>query len=166
MLSNTVQNHLKDRRLNSSLHTVWVDEAEGVATFPLWNLSGQWVAFQQYRPAATKKKDNHPRDSRYFTWRKAKVVGVWGLESWRLSNTLYVTEGLFDACSLTALGYSAVATLSNDVDASTMRWFAMVRQSRPVVVFYDDDAAGRKLMKLGHVAATTGHKDLAGRRAR
>jgi hypothetical protein len=76
------------------------------------------TGFQQYRPAANKQKDNHPRDSRYFTYRKNRVVGVWGLESWSLSNTLFVTEGVFDAARLTARGYSAIATLSNDLDDS------------------------------------------------
>lgn len=147
-----VATNLKDRHFNSSLHTVWIDEQEGVATFPLWNLSGQMVGFQQYRPAATKKKDNHPRESRYFTWRKNRVVGVWGLESWNLSNTLFVTEGVFDAARLTNLGYSAVATLSNDVDASLARWLWLARKIRRVVAVCDNDAAGRKLAKCGTIA--------------
>jgi hypothetical protein len=144
-----VLENLKSRHFDLSVHTAWVDEDEGVATFPLWNLSGQMVGFQQYRPAADKKRDNHPRDSRYFTWRKAKVVGVWGLESWNFTNTLFVTEGVFDAARLTSLGYSAVATLSNDVDDSLARWLWMVRRVRPVVAVCDNDRAGRKLAKCG-----------------
>jgi hypothetical protein len=149
---NYVATNLKDRHFNSSLHTAWVDEQEGVATFPLWNLSGQMVGFQQYRPTADKRKSNHPRDSRYFTWRKEKIVGVWGLESWNLSSILFVTEGIFDACRLTAIGYSAIATLSNDVDDSLKRWLFVVRQTRSVIAICDNDAAGRKLAKCGHVA--------------
>lgn len=161
MLKGPVSQNLTERHLNRSLHRVWVDEDEGVATFPLWNLSGQMVGYQQYRPGADKTKSNHPRDSRYFTWRKDKVLGVWGLESWLLSPTLFVTEGLFDACRLTSLGYSAVATLSNDVDVSTMAWFHMVRQMRRVVAVCDNDAAGRKLAKVGHFDLTTASgKDL------
>lgn len=156
----TVLEHLKQRRLNVDLHTVWVDESDGVATFPLWNLSGQMVGYQQYRPAADKARKNHPRDSRYFTWRKDKVVGVWGLESWNLSNTLFVTEGVFDAAALTNLGLSAVAALFNDPDPSTLRWFSVVRGMRKVVVVRDNDAAGAKLAKLGHYSLTTGEKDL------
>lgn len=157
----TVLENLKSRHFDVNLHTVWVDEAEGVATYPLWNLSGQMVGFQQYRPAATKKKDNHPRESRYFTWRKDRVVGVWGLESWNLSNTLFVTEGVFDAARLTSLGYSAVATLSNDVDSSLARWLWLARKTRRVVAVCDNDAAGRKLAKCGTVAhVMTDGKDL------
>ena len=152
-----VMEHLRSRYLDTTLHTVWVDQTHSVATFPLWNLTGQMVGFQQYRPAADKKKDNHPRNSRYFTWRKNRVVGVWGLESWTKSNTLFVTEGVFDACRLTARGYSAVATLSNDVDPSLKQWLWTVRQTRPVVCVCDNDAAGRRLAKYGsqsHVMTT------------
>ena len=92
----TVLQNLRSRYFDMNLHTVWVDEDEGVATFPLWNLSGQLVGYQQYRPSANKKKDNHPKMSRYFTYRKNRVVGVWGLESWNLSDTLFVTEGTTD----------------------------------------------------------------------
>jgi hypothetical protein len=141
--------NLKSRRFDLNVHTDWIDEDEGVATWPLWNLTGQMVGFQQYRPAADKKRDNHPRESRYFTWRKGKVVGVWGLESWKFSNTLFVTEGAFDACRLTSHGYSAIATLSNDVDDSLKRWLSIVRQTRLVVTVCDNDAAGRRLAKYG-----------------
>ena len=150
-MKNTVLNNLHARHLDTKLHRVWVDETEGVATFPLWDLSGKVVGFQQYRPAADKRKDNHPRDSRYFTYRKDRVVGVWGLESWSLSNTLFVTEGIFDAARLTSRGYSAVATLSNDVDPSLARWLWLTRKVRLVVAVCDNDAAGRKLAKYGCV---------------
>lgn len=145
--------NLQQRHLNTQLHTTWVDEVEGVATFPLWNLSGQMVGFQQYRPGAGKKRDNHPRDSRYFTWRKDKVVGVWGLESWNLSNTLFITEGIFDAARLTHFGVSAIATLANDVNDSTARLLWILRQHRKTVAVCDNDIAGRRLARL----ATTSH---------
>jgi hypothetical protein len=148
---NVLQN-LRSRYFDTKLHTHWVDEEEGVATFPLWNLTGQMVGYQQYRPSATKKKDNHPRESRYFTWRKDKVVGVWGLESWKLSNTLFITEGTFDACRLTSRGFSSVALLSNDIDASTREWIFVVKKHRPIVSVCDNDAAGLRLAKYGHVS--------------
>jgi hypothetical protein len=148
----TVLENLKSRHFDLNVHAAWIDEDEGVATWPLWNLTGQMVGFQQYRPAADKKRDNHPRDSRYFTWRKDKVIGVFGLESWSFSNTLFVTEGAFDACRLTSRGYSAIATLSNDVDDSLKRWLSVVRQTRFVVAVCDNDVAGRKLAKCGHVS--------------
>lgn len=152
--------HLRKRRLNVNLHKTWVDDAEGVATFPLWNLSGQMVGYQQYRPSADKARKNHPREGRYFTRRQNMSVAVWGLESWNLSPTLFVTEGIFDAAALTNLGFSAVATLFNDPDPSSLKWFSVVRQMRRVVAVCDNDPAGRKLAKVGHYFDITGSKDL------
>ena len=156
----SVLENLQSRRLNLKIHSVWIDEDEGVATFPLWNLTGQMIGFQQYRPTTTKKKNNHPRDSRYFTYRKNRVIGVWGLESWRFSDTLFVTEGVFDACRLTDLGYSAIATLSNDVDDSLKSWLWTVRKSRRVIAVCDNDAAGRRLAKCGHISHVVESGDL------
>lgn len=141
--------NLKQRHFNLDLHPAWINEAEGVAVFPLYNLSGQMVGYQQYRPDAGKTQDNHPKMSRYFTYRLGGVVGLWGLESWNASRVLFVTEGVFDAARLTSRGYSAVATLSNDPDPSTKRWFSVLRAMRPVVAVCDDDAAGRKLRVVG-----------------
>ena len=123
-----------------------------VATFYLYNLSGQIVGYQQYNYKKGKKCDNHPRDSRYFTWRKDKVVGVWGLESWNLSNTLFITEGIFDAARLTHFGVSAIATLANDVNNSTARLLWILRRSRKTVAVCDNDSAGRRLAKLAAVS--------------
>lgn len=157
----TVLENLQSRHFDLSVHYAWIDEVEGVATFPLWNLSGQMVGYQQYRPDADKKRDNHPRESRYFTWRKNKVVGVWGLESWKFSPTLFITEGVFDACRLTARGFSAVAVIGNDLDHSTEKWLSVVRAHRRVVAICDNDAAGRKLAKYGTVShVMTDGKDL------
>lgn len=146
----SVLQHLHSRYFDTKLHTHWVDEEEGVATFPLWNLTGKLVGYQQYRPAGEKKQFNHPKLGKYFTYRKNRVVGVWGLESWHFSNALFVTEGVFDATRLTYYGVSAVATLSNDPCASTKEWFRVVRASRPVVVVCDSGSAGFKLRRLGH----------------
>lgn len=157
----TVLEHLHSRHMNTDLHRVWVDEGEGVATFPVWNLSGQLVGYQMYRPSASKEKNNDPRYGRYFTRVKEGKVGVWGLESWNLSNTLFVTEGVFDACRLTALGYSAVSVFGNSVSDSTARWLWTVRQSRHVVCVCDDDSAGKRLARFGTFAVTVeGYKDL------
>lgn len=155
----TVLQHLHSRYLNTELHTTWVNEDEGVATFPLWNLSGGMVGYQQYRPTGDKKLPNNRERGKYFACRRGRV-GVWGLESWGLSDTLFVTEGVFDASRLTWLGYSAVATLSNDVDDSLKRWLWTVRKSRRVVTVCDNDNAGRRLAKYGHISYVVESGDL------
>lgn len=129
-----------------------VDEAERTATFLLYNLSGQLVGFQQHRPDAAKTPQKMgPREARYFTYRKQPTHGVWGLESLYLSKgPVFLTEGVFDAARLTALGQSALATCCNDPQKDLRNWLMMLQ--RPVVVVCDNDAAGRKLAKFGHYA--------------
>jgi hypothetical protein len=140
--------HLESRRLDLSLHRCWL--GADTATVPLWNLSGQMVGYQQYRPLASKEKNNDPRVGRYFTRLKDRKVGVWGLESWSLSNTLFVCEGLFDAAAVTSLGFSAVAVFGNTVCASTARWFSVLRTSRPLVALVDSDSVGDQLARYCH----------------
>lgn len=155
-----VLQHLRSRYMNTSLHTVWISEELECVTFPLWNLSGQIVGYQRYRPGAPKEKNNDPRKGRYFTRVKDRRVGVWGLESWNQSNTLFVTEGVFDACRLTNLGYAAIATLSNDVGPSLKSWLWTVRKFRRVVAVCDSDDAGQRLAKYGHVSHVVESGDL------
>ena len=157
----TVYQHLLDRHMDMRLHTVWIAEDLGCAIFPLWNLSGQLLGYQRYRPDASKALNNDPREGRYFTRLVNSCTTVWGLESWSLSNTLFVTEGIFDAARLTARGYSAVATLSNNVSPTLASWLWVTRKTRPVVVVCDNDAAGRSLARYGSTSHTvTGYKDL------
>lgn len=150
--------HLKSRHLDTDLHKVWYDDVERVASFPLWNLSGQLCGYQAYRPDAAKVQKNDLK-GRYYTFRgekllskHCKTVTVWGLESWYLTNTLFVTEGVFDAARLTEKGYSAVATMTGTPDTSTKLWFKMVREQRPVVSVCDYGV--EKLKRLSHQNVT------------
>lgn len=152
--------HLHSRHLDTDLHTVWVNDVDRVASFPLWNLAGQLTGYQSYRPDADKMQKNDEK-GRYYTYRgeklfpkHCKTVSVWGLESWYLSNTLFVFEGIFDAARVTARGYSAVATLSNDPNKSVLEWFRCVRTDRLVVAVCDPGKAGAKLAKVGHTSHT------------
>jgi hypothetical protein len=153
--------HLQSRYLDTDLHSVWLDETANLATFPLWNLSGQLVGYQQYRPNACKQAKNDPRKGRYFTRLKENKVGVWGLESFNLSPTLFICEGIFDAARISALGHAALALLSNDIASTTASWLRCIRSSRHIVAVCDADASGRRLVKYGttfHVVS--GYKDL------
>lgn len=140
--------HLHNRHINFDIHRVWLDNEEYMATFPLLNLSGQLVGYQQYRPLANKEKKNNPKEGRYFTYTKKDTRGVWGLESWKFSKTLFITEGIFDACRLTDKGYSAIATMSND-PKHLLNLFYIISQDRPIVAICDNDSAGKKLAKYG-----------------
>ena len=155
----TVATHLKERHLDVNLHRPMVDEVERVATFYLYNLSGQLVGYQQYRPEGEKKPQNNPKEGKYFTYRKQPTLSVWGVESLDLSpHVVFVCEGLFDAARLTERGFSALAVLSNNPTPDLRNWLTML--NRKVVAVCDNDAAGRKLAKFGDVVLFTDEKDL------
>jgi len=155
----TLLDHLKRRHLDVSLHNPMLDEVERVVSFYLWNLSGQIVGFQQYRPEGEKKPNNNPKLGKYYTYRKQPTHTVWGVESLTLTpHVVFVTEGVFDAARLTERGVSALAVLSNNPSADLRNW--LMSLNRLVVTVCDNDAAGRKLAKFGHVSVFTSDKDL------
>lgn len=130
---------------------VHIDEDDRTATFLLFNLSGQICGYQRYRPDASKVKNNDPQLSRYYTYRPSIGIGVWGLETINYSSVLFLTEGIFDAVRLHNLGYSAIATLSNDPKFLPPWLMAL---SRPTVAVCDSGQAGTKLGAYGHRAVT------------
>lgn len=154
-----IEKHLSHRDVDRNIHTCWIDYEEIVATFPFWNLSGQFVGYLSYRPLSNKVKSNDIK-GRYYTYRSKKDICVWGLESWKFSNTLFLTEGIFDACRLTRRGYSAIAGLSNNLNVPTERWIKFIKNTRPVVVICDNDESGEDLKSLGHFSYKTIAKDL------
>jgi hypothetical protein len=145
---NSLAMHLHERCFSMNLHRAWL--GEDVATFPLWNLSGQLVGYQHYRPNASKEAKNDPREGRYFTRLARDRVGVWGLESWSFSDVLFLCEGVFDACKVTWLGYSALAVFSTEVNPTTASWLRMLRSRRRVVALCDGDGVGLRLAKYAH----------------
>ena len=150
--------HLRSRHLDLKLHRPMLDEAEGVATFYLWNLSGQLVGYQQYRPKGEKRPQNNPKEGKYFTYRKQPTLAVWGVESLKYPGSLFVCEGVFDAWRLTEVGCAAVAVLSNNTGWDLKNWLSCL--NRRVVAVCDNDAAGRKLAKFGDDVVYTFEKDL------
>ena len=155
----TVIEHLKDRYVDLNLHRPWIDEDGRVAVFYLYNLSGAIIGYQQYRPDSDKTRNNHPKLARYFTYRTQPTLAVWGLESLHLTpHVVFLTEGIFDACRLTARGYSAIAALTNNPTKDLRNWLQML--NRRVVAVCDNDIAGRRLAKFGDVAVFTEDKDL------
>ncbi|CAB4130157.1 Archaeal primase DnaG/twinkle, TOPRIM domain [uncultured Caudovirales phage] len=156
---NNIEQHLRQRHVDLNLHRVFIDEINGVATFPLFNLSGQMVGFQQYRPGASKERKNDPRAGRYFTHRSSHTLAVFGVESLYLNpNILFVTEGIFDAVRLTEVGAPAIAVLSNNPTADLANF--LLCTNRKIIAVCDFDAAGKKLAAFGDVAVIMDSKDL------
>jgi hypothetical protein len=155
----TLVEHLKKRHLDLELHRPVLDLENDVATFYLWNLSGNFCGYQQYRRFGEKKPQNNPKQGKYFTYRKQPTLALWGVESLHLTpNVVFVCEGVFDAARLTAKGVSALAVLSNNTGKDLSNWLTML--NRKVVAVCDNDDAGRKLAKFGDVAVFCEDHDL------
>lgn len=156
----TVLQHLKDRHLNLKLHRPFVCENEGTATFMLYSLSGKLVGYQQYRPGADKKPYNHPKESKYYTYRKQPTHAPWGVESLFLSSgVVFLTEGLFDSARMTYHNRSSLASLCNNPPKDFKNFLQCL--GRPVVAVCDADSAGRKLAYFGdYVEVVPEGKDL------
>ena len=154
-----LKQHLKQRHLNSRLHNPILNQDLEVVTFLLYNLSGQIVGFQQYRPNGSKSKKNDPREGRYFTFHRKQTVAVFGVESLHLTpDVVFVTEGIFDAARLTNRGVSALAVLSNNPNQDCKNFLKSL--GRKIVVVCDNDIAGKQLANCGDVAIFTKDKDL------
>lgn len=140
--------HLHSRHLDLNRHEVWLSEEEYCCTFPLYSVLGQMVGYHQYRPNMPKEVDNNPRDSKYFTFWNKRVWVPWGLELLNPSTkTVFITEGVFDACRLTKHGFVALATLTNSPPKDFKNFLSFYSAKK--VVILDNDPAGMELKQLG-----------------
>lgn len=140
-----LKQHLISRGMNPDLYNVQYDLDEGVVTFYLQNLTGQFTGYQQYRPGSINKKCNDPKQSRYFTYSREGLDCYFGLESLNFSKTLFLVEGIFKAAVLHRLGFSALAVLTNH-PKRMKPFFRILRKTRNLVAIGDPDAAGQKLV--------------------
>ena len=142
----TLFNHLQTRGMNPNLYRVVLDEKERLATFFLYNFSGQIVGYQHYRPEAGKECKNNPKEGRYFTYLPNGKDGVFGLDLISPADrTIYVTEGIFKAAVLHRLGYNAMAVLTSH-PKRLKPWFRIMKATWNLIAIGDPDAAGLKLI--------------------
>jgi hypothetical protein len=155
-----ISHHLISRGIDPNKTRLIIDEESGDVYFFLYNLSGQMVGYQKYNPNYQKTgqtKLSDPRMAKYFTFvtsdDKGKKIAVWGLESLHFTDKyFFVTEGIFDAARIQEAGYPAIAVLCNDPSDSLKSWISTLPQKK--IVIYDNDAAGRKLIKIGDFSYT------------
>lgn len=149
-----VMKHLiNDRYVNPKLYSISIDNE--TATFLLYNLSGQIVGYQQYRPFAPKSLNNDAKDGRYYTRLtiensnpKSMKFGVFGIETFHFRNDiLFLVEGIFDAVRIHNLNLPCVATLTNN-PKQLYNLFYIIGQSRKIISICDNDIAGKKLSLL------------------
>lgn len=147
--------HLKSRHVNLELYKgLSLSEEDHSATFMLWNLSGQLVGYQQYRPHRPKVDHSlNPRELRYFTYAtktdvSSQMHAVFGLDLLDTNNkTLFVVEGVFDAVRLHNLGLNALALLACHPKQMCSWLWSM---DYTVVPVCEGDAAGQKLKVMAN----------------
>lgn len=154
-----LKSHLLERKVNFDIHSPVLDLDNNIATFFLYNLTGQLVGYQQYNPQGDKKAFNDKSNSKYYTYRKTPTVTLFGLESYnKSSSVVFLTEGLFDATRLTFYGQTAFAALTNNPPKDYYNFLRSL--SLPVVCVCDNDNSGQKLSKFGDYVEVTNAKDL------
>ncbi len=151
----TLLKHLTSRHVNVELYKgLTISEDDFSATFFLWNLSGQLVGYQQYRPERPKMDHTlNPRELRYFTYatkcdvntQKHAVFGIDLLNP--KQKTLFVVEGVFDAVRLHNLGLNALAVLACN-PKQMKSWLGTLGYT--IIPVCEGDAAGQKLKSLAN----------------
>ena len=159
----SLEEHLKRRRLEVDRYTsIYLNEEERIISFLVWNLSGQLVGFQKYRPDADKMLRNSEHVGRYYTYftgdSKQKMIGVWGLETYHYrDDILCFTEGVFDAAQLHRYNLPAVAVFANN-PKPLRPWLTIL--PRKLIGFRDNDQAGAALEKYMDECVVMTEKDL------
>lgn len=146
-----MRQHLKRRHLDIELYS-GLSVGHDVVVFPMWNLSGQMVGYQQYRPDGNKKERRNPKVGKYYTQvrkeGKTSATTAWGLDRLNMNRRrVYLVEGIFKACRFHNLGLNALAVISND-PKHLKSWLTSLGYELYSVC--DGDKAGIKLAKYGN----------------
>jgi len=125
----------------------FVDYDQEIVTFPLWNLSGQWVGYQTYRWDKEKVRQGDPREMRYFTYLPKQALGVYGLQYLRDGYTgpICLVEGIWVAIVGVAHGLPCVAVLGNN-PKQLRNWLYSLPNK--IIPLCQPDDAGRKLANM------------------
>lgn len=150
---------LKERHLQLERYS-GITAFDDVVIFPLWNLSGQYIGYQQYRPDASKERKNDPRESRYYTSlhgdKGEKPLAVWGLETYHYdSRYLVLVEGIFDAVRLHNHDVPCVAVLSSDTK-HLRNWLSSIGRK----IYKVEDDHGSKMGPYTNIPLPFGRADL------
>lgn len=138
--------HLKERGMDPSLYLYSKNYSANTVTFYLFNMKGDMIGYQQYRPNVNEKKKNDPKHGRYFTYLPRETIGVFGLETLDPNDrTIYIVEGIFKAAVLHRLGFNSIAVLTS-TPKHMKPWFKILRQTWNLVAIGDNDDAGKKFI--------------------
>jgi hypothetical protein len=114
----SIKEHLLSRGVNLENTTIYLDEENNVAYFPLYHISkGTLVGYQKYDPSKHRRQRKHenPEDLKYYVESSDKALSFWGAENINLltDKFIFVTEGIFDAIKIKNMNLPVIATLSN-----------------------------------------------------
>jgi hypothetical protein len=145
-----IYSKLERRQMDLNIHRALIDEELNIASFLLYNLSGQIVGYQQYNPNGNKQIFNSKLEGKYYTYRNKTVptVAIFGMETYDFtSDNLFIVEGMFDAARLTSKKVSCVAVLCNNPPADYRNLFSCF--PKRTVVVCDNNKPGLMLAPFG-----------------
>lgn len=143
-----IELHLATRAMTPRIAKIWMDSDR--ATFPLVDMLGDIRGFQEYVP--TGKKKIHVRgEAKYWTYAQAGYSPFWAplefFEWVKETGYCFVQEGIFSAAPLVAMGFPAVAILS-DSNSQLIRNLHIAGVK--TVTLADGDPAGQKILRKVH----------------
>lgn len=140
------RHHLESRNFKDEYG--YVDQEKELVTFPLYNLEGKLQGMQIYNWKGNKLKRNDEH-GRYWTYTPKGNTACWGLEHVDFDlPDIYITEGIFDALAVKALGLNAIAVMTNNPKNLKGTLGELSKVFR-LVALCDGDAAGKQLSKYG-----------------
>lgn len=142
---NDLSDHLLSRGYRHDLHPYrqWIDEEEGVVTFPLYGFDGMLRGYQTYRPGAPKHHTN-PKLAKYFTRSYGKQL-LWGTYLPLKPGPVWITESVFKSAAIHNAGGNSWALLGSTVSEPLRQQLALLPFDFRAVG--DDDDAGAKLVR-------------------
>lgn len=147
----TFLEHLDDRSFGIGMQAngefYYVDVVSEVITFPIWNLSGQMLGYQEYKWLKPKTHGNHPRDQKYYTYLSKNTLGVYGLNLLPKNylGTIYLVEGVWEVVYGYAFGIPCIAVLGNN-PKQLKNWIDSIPNK--VAALCQPDKAGKKLANI------------------
>ena len=160
----SLKEHLLSRGYDPGSFGSILSEEECIVYFLLWNLSGQLIGYQQYRPNAP-KTGNHPKDCRYYTYTTKvgnhSTPAIWGLHTYSLEiKRIFLVEGIFDAIKVHSRGECCFALLGNAGSKSIRQWLSLLRVPKIGILDSDEKGSGMKSLCQKWITTPLPYKDL------
>jgi hypothetical protein len=151
-----LRDHLKERHCDTKLYDVKIGftilesgEYSYEASFYLYDFTHKLCGYQKYNPDFPKVcNPRNSREQKYFTHMTSpSVFGIESLQKYEDCDTLFVVEGVFDACAITThLQYPCIAVFSNN-PKSMRSQLDFLKLYHRLVAVCDGDDAGKQLAK-------------------